>query len=235
MPREKVNYRAEEIEVKYTEEQWNLFQRKRRHAKKVCKALHEHGIPILIYGSTARGDVNENSDLDILINANIPPFRVELSLIQANLQIIGREIVQATPSDVIKGHLYLSNDTCMTIFLTRGKDLNYEFYKFSGSIDYKDLMKSKRVPGIDKSLTLVIPTEKGHKKMNLLGNEKYAVKILGISPKIIKVRKRVLLKRDKVGRTGVFLHEMLQANESFGEVLKRISDRNSLVKRKIRQ
>ena len=106
------------------------------------------GIPLLVYGSTARGNVNLDSDLDILINAFIPAFQIEITLENSGFQIIGREIVQATPSDVIKGHIYLTGDVCVTVFLTQGKDLNYEFYKFGGAVNFADLKSNKRVPGV---------------------------------------------------------------------------------------
>lgn len=233
MPRRKVSYRSDRSEVIYSDVQWQLLKEKREHARKICAPLHDRALPLLIYGSLARGDVHKDSDLDILINARISPFNIETAISVTELKVAAREIVQATPNDVIKGHIYLQGEACITFFLTSGNKLNYDFYKFGGCLDYQQLISNKRVAGVDKSLTLIIPTETGHKEMNLIGNEKLAHELLNVSPRIIQVRRRVLTKRDKVGRTGVFVKEPVGSNESFGEVLKSLADKNSLVKRKL--
>jgi len=232
MPRVKINYSQDEREIIYTESRWMVLKQKRELVKNVCKPFIDSGIPIIIYGSVARGNVKPSSDLDILVNVFIPSYKIELLLESYNMQIIGREIVQATPNEIIKGHIYLNDDVCITFFLTRIKDINFEFYKFGGAINYGELLKDKRVSGIDKSLTIIIPTEKGHREVPLINNEKLASDLIGISPQIIEIRKRVLLKRDRVGRTGIFLRWNLDPSETFEEALKRISDKNPIVKKK---
>lgn len=235
MPRTKINYRSDQIEEVYSDAHWDILKKKREHAQRICGKLNKRGLPLLVYGSLARGDVHDESDLDILINAFISPFNVEMALSVSNIMVSAREIVQATPNDVIKGHIFLQDEACITFFLSRGNKLNYDFYRFGGSVNFEELNEDKRVAGVDKSLTLIIPTEKGHKAVNLEGNEKLAQDLLNISPKILQVRKRVLTKRDKVGRTGVFLSEPVGPEESFGEVLKSLADSNSLIKRKLDQ
>lgn len=235
MPRMKIDYTPDEKEIIYDEGQWNLLREKREKAFEVCDPLNERGIPIIIFGSTARGDVKPDSDLDIFINANIPAFQVELALESSDLQIIGKEIVQATPSDVIKGHIYLSDDVSIVLFLSSAGDTHFEFYKFGGSINFKEFEAGKRSPGVNKSLDIIIPTEKGHRKVPLLGNEKLACDVIGISPKIIEIRKRVLMKRDQIGRTGIFLKETIGPNDSFGEKLQSLMDSNTFVRRKLKQ
>ncbi|MHA1338712.1 MAG: nucleotidyltransferase domain-containing protein [Promethearchaeota archaeon] len=235
MPRMKINYSQDEREIIYSDEHWKIFKQKRELAREICEPFYKEHIPFLIYGSIARGDVNPNSDLDILINMYIPSYKIEVLLETNNMQVIGREIVQATPNDAIKGHIYLSNDVCITLFLTFVKQINYEFYKFGGAIDYSDILKQRRVAGVDKRLIIIIPTEKGHRELPLLNNEKLASELIGVSPKLIEIRKRVLMKRDKIGRTGVFLNIPVDSSESFEEVLKRISDKNPIVKRKFRK
>ena len=84
-------------------------------------------------------------------------------------------------------------------------EVSFEFYKFGGAINNDMLEKSTRTPGVTKRLTLIIPNDHGHREVNLVGNETHAQQLLGVHPKIIEVRKRVLMKRDKTGRTGVFL------------------------------
>jgi predicted nucleotidyltransferase len=233
MPRTKVNYLPNEQEVVYDEIRWEVFRQKREEAIKICQPLHERGLPIIVYGSTARGDVKPSSDLDILIDGMIPSYQVEMALEVSGLQLVGKEIVQATPGDVIKGHLYLSDETCITIFLTSPKDISNQFYRFGGWVVYDELVKLVRKPGVNKSLTLILPTEKGHKEMNLIGNEKYAADTLGITPKIIEARVRVLTKRDKVGRTGIFMREMIDLDQSLEEQLQRLADENPIVKKKV--
>ena len=71
-----------------------------------------------MYGSVARGDVNHLSDIDIIILHRLSSFQIESILDHANIQILGKEIVQATPGDAIKAHIYLPNETTMTFFLS---------------------------------------------------------------------------------------------------------------------
>ncbi|MHA1628204.1 MAG: nucleotidyltransferase domain-containing protein, partial [Candidatus Baldrarchaeia archaeon] len=89
------------------------------------------------------------------------------------------------------------------------------------------------VPGVDKRLILIEPTVKGHIESSIIGRESEVAKILGVSVDIIKERINVLLRRDKIGRTGVYLKRELSPHETFGEVLKKIADRDPIVRRRI--
>lgn len=233
MPRAKIQYEPIDVSVKYDDYQWDLFHSKRKLAKKVTNPLYSAGVQFFVYGSVARGDVNPLSDIDIVILQKLSSFQIESILDQSNIQILGKEIVQATPGDAIKGHIYLPNETTMTFFLSNANKVSYEFYQFGGAINGNMLENSTRTSGVTKRLTLIIPNEQGHREINLVGNETHAQHLLKIHPKIIDVRKRVLLKRDKTGRTGVFLKKPLIIEQNFEEELKKIADTNPIVRRKI--
>ncbi|TFG18921.1 MAG: nucleotidyltransferase [Promethearchaeota archaeon] len=235
MPRTKIRYDPIDVSVTYDKNQWDLFRSKRELVKKFSNPLNAAGIQFLVYGSVARGDVNPLSDIDIIILRRLSSFQIESILDHAKIQILGKEIVQATPGDAIKGHIYLPNETTLTFFLSDANEVSHQFYHFGGAITNDMLEKSIRTPGVTKRLTLIIPNEQGHKEINLVGNETYAQQLLGVHPKIIDVRKRVLMKRDKTGRTGVFLKESLSIEQNFEEVLKKIADTNPIVRRKILQ
>ncbi len=235
MPRAKIQYEPIDLHVKYDEDQWDLFHSKRNLVREIANPLDSSGLKFLIYGSVARGDVNPLSDFDIIILQKISSFRIESLLEQSKIQILGKEIVQATPGDAIKAHIYLPNETTLTFFLTNANEVSYEFYKFGGAITNAMLETDTRIPGVTKRLTLIIPDARGHREINLVGNEVHTQKLLGVHPKIIEVRKRVLLKRDKTGRTGVFLKKIILLDQNFEEELKKIADMNPIVRRKLLQ
>ncbi len=233
MPRKKIKYEPIDRTVRYDQDQWNIFHSKRDLAKAIANPLNSAGFRFLIYGSIARGDVNLSSDLDIILIDRISSFQVELALEQQEFQILGKEIVQATPGDAIKGHIYLPDTSTLTFFLSEANDVSTDFYKFGGAIDIKMLEEGIRVPGVTKSLTLILPNEEGHREINLVGNEVLAQEILDVHPKILDVRKRVLTKRDKTGRTGVFLKKQIGIEDNFEEELKKIADKNPVIRRKM--
>ncbi|MHA1957077.1 MAG: nucleotidyltransferase domain-containing protein [Candidatus Thorarchaeota archaeon] len=63
-----------------------------------------------VYGSIARGDVSKSSDIDVIIPSVVPSYRIELAVGSGVL----RELVQATPSSVLKGHIHLDNTTVVS-------------------------------------------------------------------------------------------------------------------------
>ncbi|MBN2155087.1 MAG: nucleotidyltransferase domain-containing protein [Candidatus Lokiarchaeota archaeon] len=233
MPRSKVKYSPIDRIIEYNAEQWGLFKNIRNFAKNIASPLQKADFQYLIYGSVARGDINPLSDLDIVILNKLSSFKIEFALEKADLQIIGKQIVQATPGDAIKGHLFLPNSVTISFFMTNMNDIALDFYRFGGAIDKIGLQNDARVPGITKSLTLIIPNQSGHREMSLIGNEALARKLMVVQPKIITIRKRVLLRRDKTGRTGVFLKKDLSLNQNFEEELKKIADTNVIVRRRL--
>ena len=57
-------------------------------------------------------------------------------------------------------------------------------------------------------------------------------KLLNVSIDIVRERSQVLNRRDRIGRTGVYLNRRLMLDESFEQVLKEISDKDSNVRRR---
>lgn len=221
----------EQNKVQYTKKHWETLAQKRNRVIKLINIFQNTGFKPLVFGSIARGDIHAHSDIDIVFPQTIPTFRIELLLEENGENIVGKEIIQATPGGSIKAYIFLSELESLTIPLTKFRGNSFQFYKFGGSVNLNQLQNNERVPGINKGLIIIIPDEDGHNEMELLNNEVYASKLLKIDLVIIKQRMRVLTKREKIGRTGVFLHEKLTVEENFESVLKKIGDRNSIVRK----
>ena len=82
---------------------------------------------------------------------------------------------------------------------------------------------------------LIEPTEKGHAESSVLGREEFAAKILGVSAETVLDRVHALTKRDTVGRTGVFVKRELSPDETFELALKKLSDLNPAVRRRMQK
>jgi len=218
--------------IEYTEDRWNILRKKRERAREVMESLLSFGIESIVYGSVARGDVSERSDVDIFIPHTIPSYKVEIAL--DGFEILEKRIVQATPNYAIKGEFVLTDDTTVSFPLVRMRERETDFYKFGGCIDYSGITDDIRVPGVDKRLVLVIPTTKGHREVPLTDMHPSSVaRMLGISIEIVTERIRVLTRRREVGRTGIFLCETIPMNECFESALKAIASRNPAVRRRI--
>src|SRR6056297_1789856 len=232
MGREKI-VRGQEREIIYDEDRFKLLESMRDRAKKLFEMFKKERINCLTYGSIARGNVRETSDIDILITRKIPTYRIGLILEQNSIIPITRKIVQATPNNVIKINYELAGEVSISVPMTDFTRQGLEFYKFGGCLNYKELMADKRVPGVDKRLVLIIPTEKGHKERSLLMMRYDASKIIGVSQEMINQRIRVLNKRDKVGRTGVFLERDMHPSENAEEVLRNLARENHLIRKRL--
>lgn len=217
--------------VIYDKNHWDILTHKRDRAKKILSMFYKEGLNPLVFGSLARGDVKKSSDIDIIFPDKTPTYKLEIIIEKNGEYIIAKDIIQATPGDTIKANIYISEQECLTVPLTKFMKKSFQFYQFGGCLDLDQLLKNERVPGIDKNLILKIPSKYGHNEIDLKNNELYASKLLNIDMEFILQRIRVLTRRDKVGRTGVFLHEKLNLEDNFEKVLKNISDRNSLVRR----
>jgi len=230
---EKTVTRVDRAEHVYDAYQWKLLERKRKLACEIMETLEGGGLQSVIHGSVARGDVGEDSDVDVLVPVTVPSYRMEVCLTRRGHRLFSRVVTQATPSHSPKAHMYLDlEETASVTFpLLKFKRLEYEFYKFGGMIDLKGLLADHRAPGVTKRLTLIEPTETGHFESPVKGRESEVAKIVGVSPDIVKERVRVLTRRDKIGRTGVFLVEHLSEGEQFEEALKRIIESNPAVRR----
>jgi len=69
---------------------------------------------------------------------------------------------------------------------------------------------------------------------SVIGREEHVAKLLKLSTDIVLDRVHALTRRDKVGRTGVFLERELAPEENFEAVLKRLADKNPAIRRRIR-
>ncbi len=106
-----------------------------------------------------------------------------------------------------------------------------------GAIDIWGVKTKERVPGVNKKLILIIPTDRGHIEREVVGREPEVAKILGVSIDIVTERVHVLTRRDSIGRTGgIYLNEEVPDWMSFEEALKIIADRDPPnVRRKVRE
>ena len=219
--------------ITYSEYNWTLLKYKRAIATKLLNLFVKEGLNPFVYGSVARGDVNESSDIDIIFIQEIPSFQIEYILNKNGFENYFREIIMATPSDSIKLYIHLSELESITVPLSKlGRNV-VEFYKFGGKITLENLNSDIRVPGIDKRLVLIKPNLNGHEEISIIGNESIAAKEVGVGIDIVNERKRVLLKREKFGKTGVFLKRKLHLNESTEEVLKTLAKKKSVIRKKL--
>lgn len=224
--------RLDFVEVTYDGEHWRLLESLRGKAVKIMEALEAEGLgQTLVHGSLARGDVNVRSDVDVVIPYPVPSFKVEVALEKAGFQPVDRLLVQATPAHTVKAHIYLDELTTVTFPLVDFTRMEREFYRFGGELELGELKAGRRTPGIDKRLMLIVPTERGHLEASILGREEEAARTVGVSPDIVRQRVRVLLRRDEIGRTGVYLKYRLREGETFEEALRSLASRDPALRR----
>lgn len=233
MSRVKVRKTPDFREIQYSSEHWNLLARLREKAIQLMKPLAERGFSPWIHGSIARGDVWGKSDIDIVIPRRIPGYIINVILDQLGIKPYARYLVVATPTTTPKAVISLDEEelTTITIPITDFKPRDYEFYKFSGLLTYEEIISNKRVPGVNKNLVLVIPTDSGHLEAPVIGNEDYVAKVLGVSVDIVRERVEILTRRDSLGRTGIFAKLVLAPNESFEEALERLFRERPILRR----
>ncbi|MFX0002269.1 MAG: nucleotidyltransferase domain-containing protein [Candidatus Hodarchaeota archaeon] len=219
--------------VIYSKDNWDLLKEKRKAASRLLDMFAKEGFNPFSHGSIARGDVHENSDIDIIFIHQIPPFQIELILDKNGFKNYFREIIMATPTDSIKLYIHLSELECITLPLSKLERKVMEFYDFGGKINLNQMKLNLRVPGIDKRLVLIKPYSQGHEEISIIGNEANAAKEVGISIDILNEREKVLLRREKYGRTGVFLKRSIQINETIEDVLKKLAKRKSIIRKKL--
>ncbi|MEB3780243.1 MAG: nucleotidyltransferase domain-containing protein [Desulfurococcales archaeon] len=213
------------VEVYYPEWRWRILKEKRSKAIGVMNALAQLRVNVITHGSIARGDVDADSDVDIVIVDPIAPLMVEVTLQRAGYKIYGKEIIQATPSYTPKVYLYLDyrEEVVVSYPLAQLKPREREFYRWGGEAVLEEIARGIRKPGVNKELRLIVPTEKGHVEYPVIGREAYTARILGVSLETVMERVRVLTRRRIHGRTGVFLKVEIDPERPIEEEVDRLS------------
>jgi len=225
--------RSEYREVNYDAPRWELLRTLRNRAKIIMEALRGANVESIVHGSVARGDVGPKSDVDVFVPLQTSSFSIEATLERAGIGVNRRLLVQATPTYAMKGHIEIDESTAVSFPLMRMRKVEREFYKFGGEADLETLLDNSRVPGVDKRLMLITPTDKGHGESNIIGQEELAAKTLKISVDTVLDRVHTLMRRDQVGRTGVFVKTELSEDETFEMALHRIAGQNPAVRRRL--
>jgi len=227
--------RGDYKEVTYSSVRWNHLEKLRSKAVWVMSALEAFHLQSLTHGSIARGDAKLGSDVDVFIPEIQNSFLVETALEKAKIPINSRFIVQATPSYAMKAHIEIDEETAVSFPLMEMRRVEREFYRFGGEINMSGLKADVRVAGVDKRLMLIEPTEKGHVESSVVGREEVTAKIIGVASETVLDRVHALLKRDAVGRTGVFVKRELTQDETFELALKKLSELNPAVRRRMKK
>ncbi len=216
-------------EVLYDDQHWQVFRELRSAAEESMFKLIEGGIRCLVYGSLARGDITKKSDIDIVIPYRVASYRIELSVGRG----VRRELVQATPSSILKGHLYLDSRTTISFPMFKMMSREREFYRWGGTVNIEQIETQSRVPGVDKRLVLIKPTDEGHIESGVIGHEASVARKLNVSVEIARERVRVLTRRESVGRTGVYLTHPVPEDSTFEAESKYLIDRNPALRRTV--
>jgi predicted nucleotidyltransferase len=211
-----------------------MLRRLREKTAKIISAFERFHLQAIVHGSIARGDVTESSDIDVFVVDPSSSFQVETALETAQLTVNLRMVVQATPAYAMKAYIELDEATTVSFPLMRMRRVEREFYRFSGEVTLAQLRQDLRVAGVDKRLILIEPTEKGHIENSIIGHEEQTAKTLKIAVETVLDRVHALLKRDAVGRTGVFVKKELKPDETFEMALKRLADKNPAVRRRLK-
>ena len=226
--------RAERVEVFYDKRRWELLKGFRSKAMQIIEILDRFHLYSIVHGSIARGDVSEKSDIDVFVLDPSSSFIVETALERAEVPVSRRVVVQATPLYAVKGYLEIDKQRCVSFPLVKLRPVERDFYKFSGEVSLSMLKKDVRVLGVDKRLMLIEPTLEGHVESTVVGREETVARLLGASLNTVLDRVHALLRRDEVGRTGVFIERELSPDETFEMVLKKLADQNPAVRRRLK-
>lgn len=231
---EKPLTRPELLEVAYDCDHWSLLRELRYKATELMEILERRNLYSIVHGSIARGDVSKKSDIDIFLPDPPSSFLIENALEQGGISASRRVVVQATPLYAVKGYIEIGNRRSVSFPLVRLRSVEKEFYKFGGRVTLSMLKKGRRVAGVDKRLVLIEPQQDGHIESTVVGREEAVSRLLGVSLNTVLDRVRALLRRDEVGRTGMFIERDLSSDDTFEMVLKKLADQNPAVRRRLR-
>ena len=220
------------MEVVYSGEHWRLLGELRREAVGMMRPLAEAHIGCLVYGSIARGDIHPKSDVDVYVPNPPMPTLVESALERAGVKPASRFIVKATPTAAAKGYLVVEEGRSYSFPLETPRGFEAECPRFAGCLGLEGLEEELRVPGVNKGLMIIEPTERGHLETPLVGAEGKAARLLGVSLSVVRQRVRVLSRRREVGHTGVYLKRELSPEESFGQVFREMAIRDPAIRRR---
>ncbi|WP_188848637.1 nucleotidyltransferase domain-containing protein [Sulfodiicoccus acidiphilus] len=211
--------------MKYSPSHWALLRSKRERAIEIIEEKGIKQLEPVVYGSVARGDVDQHSDIDIAV---LRPNILWLDRLTGHHKFI----VQATPSSTPKAYISLDSAELEVISfpLSELSSKEYEFFAFGGTVDYEDLKKNVRKPGVNKRLVMIVPNREGHEEIPVEGNEEYVSKLTGTSISTVLSRERLLLRRRLTGHTGVFLKYEL-GDETFEEAIAKLSKRSKFFRR----
>jgi len=226
--------RSEYRESVYDAEHWALLKSLRVEAMPIMEALEIFHLEAVVHGSIARGDVTQKSDIDVFVPIQVSSFIVETALEKADIVVNRRLVVQATPTYAMKAYIEIGENRSVSFPLMKMRTVEREFYKFSGEVALKSLQNDLRIHGVDKRLMLIEPTKHGHRESTVVGLEEHIAKLLGISVETVLDRVHALLRRDEVGRTGVFIQKELCEDETFEMTLKRLAEQNPAVRRRLK-
>lgn len=222
---------SSEAEVTYSEDHWRLLQTKRGRGVDILKLLDHCGFKPFIFGSVARGDVHKNSDIEIVIVDHRVLTQVELLLLN-NFSLEEKIIIMATPRSAPKVYFNINSEITVSVPAAPLNKNEHEFYSFGGKIQLPEAADFRvRVPGVNKKLCLILPTERGHKEFSIVGRESEVARILGVSIHTVMERETMLLKRRREGRAGVYLKIHLEPYEDTTKKLMKLRDSNPAIRR----
>ncbi|MCW4052557.1 MAG: nucleotidyltransferase domain-containing protein [Candidatus Bathyarchaeota archaeon] len=225
---------AERLVIFYDKGHWELLMSLRAAAIELMEVFDSANMSVITHGSVARGDVTISSDIDIFADDPPSSFAIETALERSGFKSKRRYLVQATPYYAAKGYIEVNEQQTVSFPLMRMRHVEREFYRFGGGISLKMLKAEKRVPGVDKRLMLIEPTETGHVESSIVGQEEAAARVLDVSSNTVFDRVHALLRRDEIGRTGVFLDRELGPDETFESALKRLVETRPEVRRRLK-
>lgn len=226
--------RAERVEIIYDERRWRLLKQLRLKTVEIMETLDSCHLRSIVHGSIARGDVSETSDIDVFLPVPPSSFIIETALERSGFPVQQRTIVQATPLYALKGYIGLDQRRCISFPLVKLRPVEKDFYRFGGEASLSILREDRRVAGVDKRLMLIEPTGDGHVESAVVGREEEVANLLGVSLNTVLDRVRALLRRDEVGRTGVFIERELAPDETFEQAMKKLADQNPAVRRRLK-